>query len=211
MRASSHFQKNKLVTSILNIDVYYTFAGGYDIEKECGLLSKNREPSYGDVFVGGAGKLRCKKIFHVIAPEWRGGSHKEEKLLRNTVKNCFDKMLEKKLTSIAMSAIGTGRFRFPKTEAIENIVTVLQTYVNTKETPFVKEVFLCDLQHDNVKGFVKELKKIFSDIKVYDLKDQPNEEGKLLFAISFNPQFHRNSYSDHLRIKQYITQNVFQT
>ena len=188
--------------------MYSTFAGGYDIEKECGLLSKNLEPSYGDVFVGGGGKLRCKKIFHVIAPEWRGGSHEEEKLLRNTVKNCFDKMLEKKLTSIAMSAVGTGRFRFPRTEAIENIVNVLQTYVNTKETPFVKEVFLCDLQHDNVKGFVKELKKIFSDIKVYDLKDQPDEEGKLLFAVSFIPQFHRGSSSDHLSIKQFVRQFV---
>ena len=161
-------------------------AGGYDIEKECESFSKTHELSYGDVFVGIPGKLKCRNIFHVTAPEWRGGSHNEENLLRITVKNCFDKMLEKKLTRIAFSAVGTGRFRFPTNKAIANIVKFLHSYVNGKESPFVKEVFLCDLQHDIVTSFVQELKRVFQDvkeIKTFDAKEQSNERGKL-FSVS---------------------------
>ena len=132
------------------------------------------------MFVGGSWKLRCRSIFHVITPEWRGGLHNEEKLLRITVTNCLDKMQEKKFSSIAMSAIGTGRFRFPRTEAIKTIVGALQTYLNTEGTAVVKEVYLCDLQHDNATDFVKELMKVAKDVTVHHLKDQENPGGTFL-------------------------------
>ena len=125
---------------------------------------KTHDLSYCDVIVSKAGTLKCKHVFHVVSPEWRGGAHNEEKMLQMAVKNCFDKMSETKTSTIALPAIGTGRFGFPKDKVLPNLLTAVKSFLSNKDSSFVKEIYLCDLKRDVVKGLIREVRQQFEDI-----------------------------------------------
>lgn len=68
----------------------------------------------GQVAVTGAGNLACKKVIHAVGPVWKGGNQGEPTLLEAAVLNSLIKAEELGMCSVAMPAISSGIFGFPK-------------------------------------------------------------------------------------------------
>ena len=168
---------NKMLANVsefpkISITVLFTlFSGGYEIQKQCESFLNYHNISYSDVVSGAPGSLHCKRIFHVIIPEWRGGNHKEEELLQAAVKNCIEKLPLEQLSSIAFPAIGTGIFRFPNHRAVLNIVKSIQSSLTDK----VKQVYLCCDTEEDFKGFIKEINDQLPDAGLVSVRQAKEE------------------------------------
>jgi O-acetyl-ADP-ribose deacetylase (regulator of RNase III) len=68
----------------------------------------------GNVAVTGPGRLACQKVIHAVGPVWHGGDRGEPALLGAAVLNSLIKADELGLQSIAIPAISSGIFGFPK-------------------------------------------------------------------------------------------------
>lgn len=64
-----------------------------------------------------AGRLVALRVIHAVAPVWRGGSHGERDLLRQTYDAVFAIAKSEGLGTLAVPAIGTGVFGWPKETA----------------------------------------------------------------------------------------------
>ncbi|MFH1360842.1 MAG: macro domain-containing protein [Candidatus Omnitrophota bacterium] len=78
----------------------------------------------GDAVITNAGNLKAKKIIHTVGPVWGGGESGEELLL----KRCYDRSLqlakENHFKTIALPAISTGVYRYPKDQGAEVALSV---------------------------------------------------------------------------------------
>ncbi len=89
--------------------------GGAAIQDESDAwVQKFGQVPTGQVAVTGPGSLPCKQIIHAVGPIWKGGNRGEEELLHSVVINSLLKAQELGLESIAMPAISSGIFGFPK-------------------------------------------------------------------------------------------------
>ena len=95
-------------------------AGGPAILEECRRLRRSQFPQglpVGAAAVTGAGNLKVRSIIHTVAPVWRGGEARERELLAACYRSTLQEASRLHLRSIAYPAIGTGIYRFTKTEA----------------------------------------------------------------------------------------------
>lgn len=103
------------------------------IEAECNERIKKEGQLYcGDVFVSNAGNLPCKFVAHAAGPNWDGGKHGEEKLLKATVDNCLKKTVKRGQRSIAFPALCTGIYQYPVDKACTTIISAVNTYLEVK-------------------------------------------------------------------------------
>uniref|UniRef100_A0A8C5HA54 Poly [ADP-ribose] polymerase n=1 Tax=Gouania willdenowi TaxID=441366 RepID=A0A8C5HA54_GOUWI len=72
----------------------------------------------GEIIVTDACKLRCKQVYHAIAPHYNKGNSKSEKELRKIISDCLNRVENDALTSITFPAIGTGNLGFPRDQAV---------------------------------------------------------------------------------------------
>ena len=97
--------------------------GGYVIQEESDRwVAEHGAVPTGQVAVTSAGSLPCKTIIHAVGPVWHGGSAHEEDLLESAVLNSLLKAEELKLSSIALPAISSGIFGFPKERCAEIMI-----------------------------------------------------------------------------------------
>ena len=68
----------------------------------------------GQVAVTGGGRLRCLKVIHAVGPVWQGGKKGEPALLESAIFNSLLKAEELGMRTIALPAISSGIFGFPK-------------------------------------------------------------------------------------------------
>lgn len=91
--------------------------GGPSIQKESSLyVKKNGIVETGQCAVTGAGTLSCKYVIHAVGPVWSDYIPKEKnvQLLHSAVFNTLKKADEIKCKSVAIPAISSGIFGFPK-------------------------------------------------------------------------------------------------
>lgn len=89
--------------------------GGESIQAESdSWVAEHGEVPVGQVAVTGAGSLRCRRIIHAVGPVWEGGGHDEAALLRSAAWNSLAAADREGLASLAMPAISSGIFGFPK-------------------------------------------------------------------------------------------------
>ncbi len=86
-------------------------AGGQVIQEESDHIGHT--PT-GSAVVTTAGALRTRFVIHAVGPVWRGGGHDEDNLLRSAVRSVLMRATELGLSSIAIPAISSGIFGFPK-------------------------------------------------------------------------------------------------
>ncbi len=106
----------------------------------------------GEVAVTTAGKLKAKYVIHAVGPRWGEGD--EEAKLRRAVRNALSKATELKLKSIAMPAISTGIFGYPKEEGTRVILDEVVNFL-THETTTVDEVRLVSIDKATYELFLK--------------------------------------------------------
>src|SRR4029453_8573416 len=63
-------------------------------------------------------RLRARFVIHAVGPVWQGGGQGEAELLRRTYQAAFDvARAEPSVRSIALPAISTGAYGFPREDA----------------------------------------------------------------------------------------------
>ena len=106
----------------------HTFAG-MQVRLDCNNIMKGREAENGEVIVTKAYNLPSRFIFHTVGPVVYGRVTKENEAdLAKCYLNCLAKADEMKLKSIAFCCISTGVFGYPKEEAAQLAVKVVQEY-----------------------------------------------------------------------------------
>ena len=80
-----------------------------------------------------AGELPCRYVIHSVGPVWGEGN--EEKELHSAILGSLSRADELDLSSVAMPAISTGIFGFPKERAASIILQAIQAYfIQTPES-----------------------------------------------------------------------------
>ena len=138
---------------------------GSIMQQNCQIyIRKHKQLEEGIIFVTQAtGKLRCKVVFHIIAP-------KTKKMLSEAVTSCLNEAEHKELSSIAIPAIGTGEMTLnPNVVALltcEAIIQFGQTF-----PMFLKQVRIVLHQESGYQIFFQKFIHISNE---YTARFQPN-------------------------------------
>jgi O-acetyl-ADP-ribose deacetylase (regulator of RNase III) len=135
--------------------------GGSSIQAESDAwVREHGQIPTGQVAVTGAGRLACRSIIHAVGPVWHGGGRDEEELLRSAAWNSLVKAHELELTSIALPAISSGIFGFPKERCAEILVrTALDFCEDYPDSP-LREIRFTNIDRTTADLFVGELDKL---------------------------------------------------
>ncbi len=104
-----------------------------------------------------AGKLKAKYVIHAVGPRW--GEGEEEKKLRSAVRSALEVATQLKLKSVAIPAISTGIFGYPKEEGTRVILDEVINFLENENTT-IQEVHLTNIDEETSNLFVKHLKNI---------------------------------------------------
>ena len=77
--------------------------------------------------------LPCKYVIHTAGPVWRGGSYGEETLLRACYREALQLAVRQRLSSIAFPLISTGKYGYPKAEAMQAATSEIRAFLQTHE------------------------------------------------------------------------------
>ncbi len=128
--------------------------GGQIIQKESDEYVKKHGPvPTGEVAVTSGGKLKAKYVIHAVGPIWRGGKNNEDSLLFNAVYNTLKKANELGVKSVAMPAISTGIYGFPKDRAAKIFGKAISKFIEDFKDTEIKKIKICHLDERNAKIF----------------------------------------------------------
>jgi O-acetyl-ADP-ribose deacetylase len=82
----------------------------------------------GDAKITPGFNLPARYVIHTVGPIWYGGKDNEAALLESAYRRSFDLALENNISSIAFPAISTGVYGYPKQQAAEIALQVMQEY-----------------------------------------------------------------------------------
>jgi len=108
------------------------------------------------------GLLPAKYIIHAVGPVWGAGGDEDAKLA-SAITGTLRVADELKLTSIAMPAISTGIFGFPKDRAAGIIFKSINTYFGAKGDSSVRLVRIVLFDDASVKVFLDIWKRMWED------------------------------------------------
>ena len=144
-------------------------AGGKKIQDECDAFVTANGPLFeGQTVITSAGMLPCKHIIHAYGPRWDFEADKkrrdeeetrQERYLRCAIASSLKKA--KDLRSIAIPAVSSGVFGFPRDLCAEVILNAVLQFC--KENPHCKlsEIHLINNDDATVKVFADELRRGF--------------------------------------------------
>ncbi|MCI5051245.1 MAG: macro domain-containing protein [Candidatus Pacebacteria bacterium] len=115
---------------------------GIEVENQ---LSRFTRCEPGNVVITSGGKLKQTFIIHAVGPIWKGGSHKESRVLREVYTNILLTAEKKGIQRLAIPNISTGIFGYPKEEAAEIAVEVISSF----QSNTIKEVVVYCFERDN--------------------------------------------------------------
>ena len=132
--------------------------GGKVIQEESDRIVKERGPvPVGSAVYTGGGNLPAKFVIHAVGPVWGEGD--EERKLRSAVRSALKLAEELKLRSVALPAISTGIFGYPKEEGVKTIVDEVLKFLKERPDSTLKEVRLTALDELTAKLFAEALKE----------------------------------------------------
>ena len=98
--------------------------GGDIIQEESDRLAP---VATGEAAVTSAGALPCRWVIHAVGPVWGEGNEADS--LRSAVRASLDRAAELRATSIALPAISTGIFGYPKEAGTAAIVDEAKSWL----------------------------------------------------------------------------------
>lgn len=127
--------------------------GGPAIQKESDVWLRQHGPvSHSHPAWTSGGRLPAKYVIHAVGPIWGDGD--EDKKLSEAVKGSLRVADELKCSSIAIPAISTGIFGFPKERAANIIFSTIEDYFESNASN-IKLVKLVLFDQSTVDVFVK--------------------------------------------------------
>jgi putative ATPase len=101
--------------------------GGPSIQAESDAWVREHGPvSHAQPAWTGAGSLPCRFIIHAVGPMWGEGD--EDRKLAGCIRGSLDAAAQLKLSSLALPAISTGIFGFPKERAARITLDTLRAW-----------------------------------------------------------------------------------
>ena len=105
-------------------------AAGPELLQECRTLGGC--PT-GEAKITRGHRLPAKYVIHTVGPVWHGGRRGEEELLAQCYRNCFRRMEEHGLRSIAFPAISCGAYGFPIDRAAAIALTEIKRFLESNK------------------------------------------------------------------------------
>jgi O-acetyl-ADP-ribose deacetylase (regulator of RNase III) len=110
--------------------------GGPTIQRECDDIGGT---PVGTAVITTGGNLKARYVIHAVGPRWGEGD--EDAKLAQTIESILKLADSKRLRSIALPAISTGIFRFPKKRAAPIIMNTVVEYLKKAPTTLRRIVF----------------------------------------------------------------------
>jgi O-acetyl-ADP-ribose deacetylase (regulator of RNase III) len=110
--------------------------GGPAIQRECDDIGGT---PVGTAVLTTGGNLKARYVIHAVGPRWGEGD--EDQKLANAVNTALKMADKKRLRSLAIPAISTGIFGFPKERAANIILQTTLSYVRAANTTLRRIVF----------------------------------------------------------------------
>jgi O-acetyl-ADP-ribose deacetylase (regulator of RNase III) len=128
--------------------------GGAEIQRE----SYEKAPvPVGGAVVTGAGSLPCHWVIHAVGPVWGEGD--EEAKLRSAVGSALARAEDLDLASVALPAISTGIFGYPKAEGCRVIVQEVVRHL-LGPTGSLGSVRLVSIDDETASHFMRALNQL---------------------------------------------------
>jgi len=132
-------------------------AGGPQIQAESDAWVREHGPvSHAEPAYTGAGNLPCRYVIHAVGPVWGDGD--EDAKLTAAVRGSLWRADQLKLASIALPAISTGIFGFPKERAARIIFAAIEAYFAENPNSIVQLVRVTLYDQPTINAFLGEWK-----------------------------------------------------
>ena len=132
--------------------------GGPAVQRESDeWVAAHGEVGPGQAAVTTAGDLPADRIVHVVGPRYREGQDNEG-LLRQAVETALEAAAAAGARSVAMPAISSGVFGYPRDEATRVIATTARTWLDAHTGP-VEEVRLVAFDEATARDFAAGLEQ----------------------------------------------------
>ena len=129
--------------------------GGQEIQIESDTWVRDHgSVSHEQPAITSAGRLPCRYVIHAVGPVWGEGD--EDVKLRSAVTGSLALADEKALTSLALPAISTGIFGFPKDRGARVILDAIVDYYADKHNSSLSEVRITLIDEPSVAIFADE-------------------------------------------------------
>lgn len=134
--------------------------GGRQIQEESDAWVRQHGPvTHDKPAVTSGGKLLCRFVIHAVGPVW--GEGEEDFKLAAAVRGALEVADERGLGRLAMPAISTGVFGFPKGRAAEVTAAAIEDYFHERTGSGLQEVRITLLDAATVGVFEEALKRRF--------------------------------------------------
>jgi O-acetyl-ADP-ribose deacetylase (regulator of RNase III) len=135
--------------------------GGRSIQAESDRWVAEHGPvPTGQVAVTGAGRLPARAVIHAVGPVWQGGRAGEDELLRSAVWHSLARAEELQLGSIALPAISSGIFGFPKDRCAAILVRTALDFCQQHPQGHVRVIRFTNIDRRTVELFEGELGRL---------------------------------------------------
>ncbi|XP_065146256.1 uncharacterized protein [Paramisgurnus dabryanus] len=121
-------------------------AAGHQLQKEITTTVHAGRLNNGEMVITDGYKLKCKRVFHVVCPFWKGGRASEDRVLGQIIRDCLKKAETLQMASVSFPAIGTGNLGFPKDLVARIILSEVQEYTPQNLTEIAVIVHPSDRQ-----------------------------------------------------------------
>ena len=140
-------------------------AAGPVIQRESDRWVQEHGPvSHAEPAVTSSGRLPCKYVIHAVGPVW-GEGHEDDKLT-DAVRGSLQVADRLRLETIALPALSTGIFGFPKARAARVILAAIRGYLETAENSRLSRVRLVLFDPPSVEAFLEVFDLLFPDSEV---------------------------------------------
>ena len=130
-------------------------AAGPELLAECRTLNGCKT---GQAKITKGYRLPAKFVIHTPGPVWRGGTHGEAALLRDSYRNSLLLAQENGCQSVAFPSISTGVYHFPLEQAAEiACATIRQTLA---ECPGIQTVYVVCFNQQTLDAFRRAEQKL---------------------------------------------------
>lgn len=130
--------------------------GGAQIQEESDAWVRQHGPVTHDrPAITGGGRLPCRFVIHTVGPVW--GAGEEDAKLAAAVGGALAVADEHHLASLALPAISTGVFGFPRERAADVIAGAIVDYFRDRAASGLREVRIIVLDERSVRAFSEAL------------------------------------------------------